>query len=89
MNRNRKIALFAVAAFFDLLSFVPGLSEITSILGQIVMGCLFFVSGINVFQGKRSVVYVVSTLVEALPFTSFLPMFLIETAVILSRPGKR
>ncbi|HVU06770.1 MAG TPA: hypothetical protein VHE10_03220 [Candidatus Paceibacterota bacterium] len=89
ISRKRSAALLIIAGFFDLLSLVPGLSEIVSIIGQIVMGCLFFTQGVNVFQGRQATLYIVSTLVEAIPATSFAPMFLIETLVLISWSKRR
>ncbi len=78
------IALILVAALFDGLSFVPILSEATAAVGQVVLGCLFFLAGTNVFKNKPAVLYTLATILELVPVSSPLPMFLIETAAIIA-----
>lgn len=84
------IFLLACAALFDALSLIPGLNSFVAIVGQFVMACLFYVGGVNVFKSRPAVMYVLSTLLEAIPASSALPFFLAETAAIIGlvRAGK-
>jgi hypothetical protein len=84
MSKRYVAGLIIVAAFFDLLSLIPGLNVITTVAGQIVMAGLFRIGGVNVFKDKKAVTYALATLVEIFPQTSFLPLFLVETAAIIS-----
>ena len=84
------IILIAAAAAFDALSLVPGISEFVAIIGQIVMGCLFYAAGVSVFRHKQAVMFLSATILEAIPVASALPFFLVETLTIIgiSRAGK-
>lgn len=77
------IFLLVVAACFDALSLIPGIHNFVAIIGQLVIGSLFFVVGVRVFKKKPAVLYILSTILEAIPAASALPFFLVETAAII------
>lgn len=77
------IFIILIAAFFDALSFVPGISEGSAIIGQIVIGILFYLAGTSVWRDKATILYGAATVIELVPGASALPMFLIESIALI------
>ncbi|MBI5134052.1 MAG: hypothetical protein HZA81_01565 [Candidatus Taylorbacteria bacterium] len=84
ITKRYAMGLMAVAAFFDLLSLIPGFNVVTAIVGQLLLAGLFRLKGVNVFRYKQAVTYAIATLVEIYPGSSFLPFFLVETLALIS-----
>ena len=90
ISKRYVLALLAFAALFDILSLIPLLNEAVAILGQLVMGALFYFAGVRVWDKKPAVLYILTTIAEAIPAAASLPFFLVETLAIiaLERPQK-
>ena len=84
------VVLLASALLFDLLSFIPGINHIVMVVGQVVIGALFYIAGVNVFKSKPAITYILTGILEFIPGASVLPFFLVETLTIigLARTGK-
>jgi hypothetical protein len=82
--------LLSVALVFDLLSLIPGINHIVMVVGQAVIGVLFYIAGVNVFKNKPAITYILTGILEFIPGASVLPFFLVETLTIigLARTGK-
>ena len=83
------IIIIILAVFFDALSLIPGISEYVAIAGQGVLGVALYVCGVNVFQSKPDILYVISTIIEAVPVISAIPMFTIEAVALIIMSRRR
>ena len=78
------VVLIAVAVVFDTLSFVPVIDGASVVVGQFVLACIFYFAGVNIFKDRPAILYAVATLVELVPYAGMLPMFIIETLLIIA-----
>lgn len=84
INTGWAVVLVIVAVFFDILSFVPVIDGASVVIGQFVLACLFYFAGVNIFKDRPAVLYAVATLVELIPYAGMLPMFIVETLLIIT-----
>lgn len=91
MSKRRIALIIAAALFFDILSFVPVMNAVVMIAGQLSMYWLFSRGGVNVLHGRPAAAYAVTTVAEAVPALSGLPLFTVQAIVIIlwSRGGRR
>jgi hypothetical protein len=84
INTPWAVVLILVAIFFDVLSFVPFIAEASAVMGQFTLACLFYFAGINIFKDRPAILYAVATLIELIPYVGLLPMFVVETLLIIA-----
>ena len=84
INTPWAVVLVLVAIFFDVLSFVPVIAEASAVMGQFILACLFYFAGINIFKDRPAILYAVATLIELIPYVGLLPMFVVETLLIIA-----
>lgn len=84
INNTWAVILVAVAIVFDALSFVPVIDGASVVVGQFILACIFYFAGVNIFKDRPAILYAVATLVELVPYAGMLPMFVIETLLIIS-----
>lgn len=83
MSSRAAFGLIAAALFFDACSVLPLVNGLVVVVGQLTMAWLFSRAGVNLFQGRPAVAYVVATVVEAMPAASIMPLFTVETVAII------
>jgi hypothetical protein len=90
ISKTFAVILVAFAAIFDALSLIPGIGQPLAVGGQIVIACLFYAAGVNVFKHKQAIVYFTTLVLEAIPAAGSLPFFLVQTFALigLSRAGR-
>lgn len=76
---NRAVAMFmiGIAIMLDVVSFIPGANDVTTILADVIFIPWFMILGMK-FTGKRALSVGVMTLVEAIPGLSIIPMITIS-----------
>ena len=83
MSSRAAFGLIAAALFFDACSVLPLVNGVVVVVGQLTMAWLFSRAGVNLFQGRPAVAYIVTTIIEALPAASVMPLFTVETVAII------
>lgn len=75
------LLLFAVV--FDAISVIPIVNIILVPIAQLSLAILFYSAGINVFEKRRAVIFLLATVSEMIPGISILPAHTVETALII------
>jgi hypothetical protein len=75
--------IIALALGFDALSLIPGINDYVAVAGQAILGLAFYLRGTNVLKSKPAVLYVITTIIEAIPAASAFPMFTVEALILL------
>lgn len=77
---NPAVAMFiiGIAIMLDLISFIPGANDVTTILADIIFIPWFMILGIK-FTGKRALSFGAMTIVEIIPGLSIIPMITISS----------
>ncbi|HEY9481181.1 MAG TPA: hypothetical protein VIR98_03055 [Candidatus Paceibacterota bacterium] len=83
------LIIIIIAMFFDALSLIPGISEYVAIAGQGILGVALYLCGVNVFKSKPAALYIISTIIEAIPGISVIPMFTIEAVALIVMSRRR
>jgi hypothetical protein len=89
LKKYQIVLLIVVALFFDLLSLIPGANVIVAFVGQAVIAFAFSRCNINIFSVRQSVPYFFASVVEFVPWISFLPAFTLETLIIIFLSRKK
>lgn len=84
ISNTYAVVLVLVAVFFDVLSFVPVIDGASVVVGQFVLACIFYFAGVNIFKNRPAIFYALATLIELVPYAGMLPMFIVETLLIIS-----
>jgi hypothetical protein len=80
--------LIVTAVFFDILSFIPGVNEVTSIAAQTILPYIFSSKNVNIFTLRRIAPYIGTWIVELIPGVSFIPALTLETLYFIYQVRK-
>jgi len=83
--------MIAVAIFYDVLSFIPGINLISEIFGIGTFALWWYFSGIGLINTKKIVTWATSGFVELIPAVSALPSFTagVIITVLLTRAEEK
>jgi signal transduction histidine kinase len=78
-----EVGLIFCAIFFDMLSLIPLLGDITTFMAQALLAFFFALSGVNVVGKRTWFIFLFTFVSELFPLTSWLPMLTVETIFII------
>ena len=74
--------LMLFAGFFDLLSIFPVVNDLIAPIANFILSGIFFLNGVSVFERKYFLTFLLTSIVEYIPFLSILPMFMAQVYYI-------
>ena len=78
MNQEFPSSLIIAAVIFDLLSLIPILGTLTSIIAVITFGIMGAHLGVSMYSGNRALSTIFTSVIEVIPFINWIPTWTIR-----------
>lgn len=74
-------AMLVFAILFDIIGLIPGTNVVVIFLAQCLFTLVFWANGVSIWKGKKLVATAITSVVEAIPGFSLLPVITAQVAI--------